>query len=150
MPIKINVVDIKEGAILHGVNCQGHMGAGIAKVLRDAYPKIYEPYRIHIQYYGLNSLGDFVEVKVTETLSIVHLFTQKTYGREIGKRYVSYDALERSLRNYLDSQVKELPSKIWIPDGIGSGLANGNKVVIHSIINTTFESRNLPFTFFDK
>lgn len=32
-------------AIGHGVNCQGAMGAGIAKVFREKYPDMYEVYK---------------------------------------------------------------------------------------------------------
>jgi O-acetyl-ADP-ribose deacetylase (regulator of RNase III) len=29
----------------HGCNCQGSMGAGIARTFRQHYPKMYEQYR---------------------------------------------------------------------------------------------------------
>jgi O-acetyl-ADP-ribose deacetylase (regulator of RNase III) len=32
-------------AIAHGCNCQGSMGAGIAKAIRARYPAMYEEYR---------------------------------------------------------------------------------------------------------
>ena len=32
-------------AIGHGVNCQGVMGAGVAKIFRDKYPKNYQAYK---------------------------------------------------------------------------------------------------------
>lgn len=32
-------------AFAHGCNCQGSMGAGIAKTFRARYPEMYEEYR---------------------------------------------------------------------------------------------------------
>src|SRR5262249_34840272 len=32
-------------AFAHGCNCQGSMGAGIAKTFRSRYPEMYEEYR---------------------------------------------------------------------------------------------------------
>ena len=32
-------------AFAHGCNCQGSMGAGVAKTFRARYPEMYEEYR---------------------------------------------------------------------------------------------------------
>ena len=36
---------VTEGAIGHGVNCRGAMGAGVAKIVRKKYPEMYSAYR---------------------------------------------------------------------------------------------------------
>src|SRR3982750_606755 len=50
MPIKFVSGDLFENglhaqAFAHGCNCQGSMGAGVAKTFRARYPEMYEEYR---------------------------------------------------------------------------------------------------------
>lgn len=50
MPIRFVSGDLFENehdarAFSHGCNCQGSMGAGIAKTFRARYPAMYEAYR---------------------------------------------------------------------------------------------------------
>lgn len=39
-----NVFDSDAKIICHQVNCQGVMGSGVAKEVRERYPKVYEQY----------------------------------------------------------------------------------------------------------
>src|SRR5262245_30745605 len=48
----------KAQALAHGCNCQGSMGAGIAKGFRDRYPAMYEEYRRCKAEYRRFNLGD--------------------------------------------------------------------------------------------
>lgn len=43
--IKGDLFTSTTGAIGHGVNCKGAMGAGIARLFRQKFPKMYEEYR---------------------------------------------------------------------------------------------------------
>ena len=43
--VKGNILDSDADAILHQVNCQGVMGAGLAKQIRGRYPNVYEKYK---------------------------------------------------------------------------------------------------------
>lgn len=40
-----DLMEATEIAIAHGCNCQGLMGAGVARLVRDNYPDAYEAYR---------------------------------------------------------------------------------------------------------
>ena len=40
-----NLLEIEEGIICHQVNCQGVMGAGVAKTIASRYPQVLSAYR---------------------------------------------------------------------------------------------------------
>ena len=90
-----NILDVKEGVIVHGCNCQGVMNSGVAKQLRSEYPDIFLPYAEAIeQSYqtDINPIGGIICVRVTNTLVVVNALTQQYYGRD-GDKYVSYKAM---------------------------------------------------------
>lgn len=39
-----DLMDATETAIAHGCNCQGVMGAGVARLVKDKYPNVYSEY----------------------------------------------------------------------------------------------------------
>ena len=49
--------DVKH--IIHGCNSKGVMGSGVAKVLREKYPRAYQDYNDVYNNYGLE-LGDVI------------------------------------------------------------------------------------------
>ncbi len=112
---------------MHQVNCQRVMGAGLARQIRTKYPQHYIDYLNHEQ-----KLGETVITKVTETLYIGGIFGQKFYGR--GIRYTDYAALEKGLTRaaaFADAQRLVL----YIPYGIGCGLAGGDWKTVSEIID---------------
>ena len=132
--IKGNLLNQKEGIILHQVNCRGVMGAGIAKQIRSLYPQHYIDY--------LNSpqqLGNIVITRVSPTLTIVGLFAQDGYGRY--KQYTDYNALAQCLNKVAQLNVQP----IYAPYKIGCGLGGGD----WNIVKSLFE-KHLPQTIFVK
>jgi len=130
--IKGNLLNQKEGIILHQVNCKRVMGAGIAKQIRLLYPQHYIDY--------LNSpqqLGDIVVTHVSPTLTIVGLFAQDGYGRY--KQYTDYNALAQCLIKVAQLNVQP----IYAPYKIGCGLGGGD----WNIVKSLFE-KHLPQTIF--
>ena len=88
-----NLFSVKSGVIAHGCNCQGVMGSGVAKQVKELYPKAYEKY-IEFCYASEEKLGKAQLVQVQPGLYIANLFTQDFYGTD--KRYVDYDAVRSS------------------------------------------------------
>lgn len=43
--VKGDILQASEDIIGHQVNCQGVMGAGLAKQIRNKYPHVYDEYR---------------------------------------------------------------------------------------------------------
>ena len=125
--------------ICHQVNCQGRMGSGIAKQIREKWPEVYEVYSDHCN--GWFSPGDerrqllgsidMVHRHDDHTMYIINMYSQQYYGYD-GTRYTSYDAFSDAL-NEIKNQVPR-GSSIGFPHGIGCGLGGGNWQVISALI----------------
>jgi len=133
-----DITSISRGIIVHGVNCQGVMGAGVAQALRDKFPMIFDPYRNEtLNHLGKPAelLGRCIVVEVAPELYVVHAYVQENYGRD-GRKYVSYDAIDKCFERFMQWRIgKGLEYlNIYFP-AIGSGLGGGNWDVIKTIIN---------------
>jgi len=126
--------------IIHGCNSHGVMGSGVAKAIRDKYPQAYQDYNDVYNNYGLE-LGNII-VSVQNDGKVIHnAITQKDYGRDSSRVYVSYWAIAEAFRKINQWGVGE----IAMPK-IGSGLANGDWNVISAIIeNTLIDTRPIVY-----
>lgn len=117
--------------LIHGCNSKGVMGSGVAKVLREKYPRAYQDYNDSYNSYGLE-LGTII-VSVQDDGKVIHnAITQQDYGRRDDRVYVSYWAIAEVFRKINQWGIKE----IAMPK-IGAGLANGDWNVISAIIENT-------------
>lgn len=87
-----NVLDAP-GIIIHGVNCMGTMGAGVALQVRQRWPEAYEEYQAHCRRQPLMSdlLGTILHSLLPDGRILIHAFTQQRYGRTAS---ASYDAID--------------------------------------------------------
>lgn len=123
--------------ICHQVNCQGVMGSGIAKQIREKWPEVYEEYKIFCEDNGSDKyrplLGSILRSSSSDSRPrIINLFSQDNYGYD-GARYTSYDAFATCLvriRNLVP-----LDCSIGFPKGIGCGLGGGDWKVIEILID---------------
>ena len=100
--IKSSIFDAGAQIIAHQVNCQGVMGSGVAKQIRDRYPKVYSSYKHFCDLYkdNRNSLlgkcqivvDDYDDFDLWPRHCVANLFGQYNFGRD-GKRYTDYAAL---------------------------------------------------------
>lgn len=94
----MDITTAKDGLIVHGTNCQGVMGAGVASAIRRTFPEAYEQYMILCGKMRPDELlGWFQPVQVDDGLVVANCFTQLKYGREEGRVYASKDALVQAL-----------------------------------------------------
>lgn len=135
---KGNLLNSNCGIICQQVNCQGVMGAGIAKAIRDRWSKVYIEY-INACKNELNKLGNINCVSISEEgknpFYIINMFAQERYGRD-GKCYTNYDSFRACCK-----KIKCLPFSnltIGFPDHIGCGLAGGDWTVIKEILEEEF------------
>ena len=146
--VKGNILDSNADAILHQVNCQGVMGAGLAKQIKERYPNVYKKYKNACvndknerQAHGFthSSLVGKIQVVHKEDYLIgdpnadpqviVNVFAQEFFGRD--KRYTDYDALQSCLHKVN----KRFAGKtVAIPYLMGCGLAGGSWDTVLSII----------------
>lgn len=146
--VKGNLLDAKLDYYCHQVNCQGRIGSGIAKVIKEKWPIVYDEYVKKYQERedeisrtcssfeytpstGETLLGEIQLVRVDVDKTVVNMFAQEHYGYD-GKRYTSYDGFWSCL-----GQIREkvpVGSKIGFPDHIGCGLGGANWEVIKTMI----------------
>ena len=141
-----NLLDAPVDYICHQVNCQGRMGSGIAKQIKERWPVVYEKYtaaykqredEVFRGHYGntLNVsetlLGHVQNIPVSDNLTVINMFSQQYYGYD-GKKYTSYDAFWDCLQGIVLTVPKG--SRIGFPAKIGCGLGGANWEVIFKMI----------------
>ena len=134
-----DITTAESGIIIHQVNCQGVMGSGVARAIRDKFPIVWEKYKERCDDNtdaGIPTaalLGYAQLVQVSDKLWVCNLFSQNHYGRD-GRRYTSYDAIDAGLA-HLGHQVSQLKMTGDIHHPLlGAGLGGGNWDVIRTII----------------
>ncbi len=80
--------------IMHGVNCQGAMGSGVAKALYEKWCYVREEY-VELPIEEMR-LGNVQLVHVDNDLWVANCFTQEFYGSD-GKRYADVEAINKCL-----------------------------------------------------
>jgi O-acetyl-ADP-ribose deacetylase (regulator of RNase III) len=133
MPIKFVSGDLFNNlygveAYAHGCNCQGSMGAGIAKDFRERYPQMYEQYRLMCKAEPRQfNLGDAWLWKENDKPAVFNLGTQERYWRAMA----SYPAIEQAFISMKEIADKEGIRSIAIPRiGVGFGGLDWDKVRI--------------------
>lgn len=97
-----NIFDGDTAVIAHQVNCQGVMGSGVAKQVRERFPEVYEDYKSLCETVPARELLGLAQgVATKDRLSgnhktIINLFAQEEFGYD-GKCYTDYIALSGSL-----------------------------------------------------
>ena len=134
--VKGNLLESDCDYICHQVNCQGVMGSGIARQIREKWPEVYWSYRDAYEQYRLGDvhrlLGSVDIAMVTcSTQTVLNMFAQDTFGYD-GERYTSYDAFARCLEEIAKIVPKD--KTIGFPKNIGCGLGGGNWKVISALI----------------
>lgn len=123
--IKKDITSIASGIIVHGVNCQGKMGAGVALAIKNKWPIVYYNYKDICKKYHNNKnelLGQLQPNKINDNLIVYNLFSQLNYGRDVGRRYADIDCIYNGLetiRNLHKESIIHMPQ-------IGCGLGGLN------------------------
>ena len=120
--VKKDITTVTVGIIAHGVNCQGKMGSGVAKAIRDKWSVVYE-------YYARNPIGkqmlgvcQIVPIHNSGTLFVANCYTQVFYG--FGGRFAKPEAIKTALiHTYYKANDYKIP--VYMPK-IGAGLGGLN------------------------
>lgn len=136
--------------IAHQVNCQGVMGGGVAKQIKQKYPTVYEIYKARCCESHEKLLGGYVAVwSQDRSQLIVNVFGQNNFGRD--KVYTDYKALENGLSNFIKDYrnsfniMPEVQIPIAIPYKIGCGLAGGDWNLVSTILEKLEIEYNIIF-----
>lgn len=122
--------------IAHGCNCFNTMGAGIAKSIKEQFPKAYEA-DCKTMSGDIDKLGNYTAARFyndqKRVFGILNCYTQYHYGRNHidGKdKPIDYEALTLCMRK-INHQYHG--KRIGLPL-IGAGLAGGDWTIIEKII----------------
>lgn len=122
-------------AFAYGCNCQGSMGAGIAKGFKERYHEMYKEYRRRCRANPRQfNLGDSFLWKEKDNFWVFNLGTQERYWRA----RASYEAIEAALEKMKRQANDEGIRSIAMPQiGTGYGGLSWNKV--RTIIERVFD-----------
>lgn len=135
--IKINgnLFDGEWDGMAHGCNLYAKMGAGIARQVKNIYPEAYEA-----DQNATARLGSFSYCTAKDGADIFNLYTQEGIGNSGGvlHRNARYDAINDSLfrmcKHIMD--IKGHGKYVLALPEIGCGLAGGEKVIVHAIMES--------------
>jgi O-acetyl-ADP-ribose deacetylase (regulator of RNase III) len=132
-----NLMAANENIIGHQTNCRGVMGSGVAKQIREIYPKAFKEYMEFCRATP-NLLGNCQLVKVAHDKYVANLFGQSDYGRNKNIVYTNYPALIESL-TALKKFAQANNLSVALPYNIGCGFANGDwDGVVYPILEDIF------------
>lgn len=140
--IKCDIFESGVDIICHQVNCQGVMGSGIAKQVREKYPWVYAHYKeVCNDFLPHILLGAYQCVYINERQAICNCFGQEDYGTNPYICYTSYEGLKESL-SHLREKLGNESKTIAIPYLMGCARGGGDWDKVYKIIEETFSNYN--------
>lgn len=143
--IEGDVFESKDDILIHGCNVFCKMGAGVARIVRRAYPLAFaedlktgkgDPYKLGRYTYSTQKHYCYPE----QDIIVINAYTQRGYSWTTYKDpVVDYDAI----RTVMTSIKKDFPRKSISMPRIGAGLAGGDWKIISDIINSVFKRRKV-------
>ncbi len=126
--------------IVHQVNCQGVMGSGVARQVREKYPLVFDAYQ-RLCRNTLNPLGRTLFVTTPDGTVIANLFAQEKFGYD-GKCYTDYCALRKCLA---EVRAKCYDKVIAIPYMMACHRGGGDWDKVSRMIEEELEDCNVTF-----
>ena len=136
-----NLLDATENVLIHQVNCQGVMGSGVAKAIRDRWPIVYKEYR------DLSCpeemLGRVQFVEIGQGKWVANLFSQFDYIRNYKTastvaQNTNYGAMELGF-SYIAKLCKKVGYSVAMPYGIGCARGGGDWAIVLDMIERCFQ-----------
>jgi O-acetyl-ADP-ribose deacetylase (regulator of RNase III) len=121
-------------AIAHGCNCEGSMGAGVAKGVKERYPQLFEEYRRRCKAVPREfNLGDAFLWKTNDQPWVFNLATQERFWHA----RASYEAIDLALSNMRLQADEERIQAIGLPR-IGAGYGGLSWKKVRAIVERVF------------
>lgn len=131
--------------ICHQVNCQGKMNSGVAKAIREKWPRVYEEYyETYKQFHSQNQspLKMTLMSDISKTQKVANMFAQEFYGYN-GQRYTDYEAFYQCLCAILHCSGPQ--DTIAFPYKIGCVRGGANWKIIKTMIEEVLAERDVTF-----
>ena len=139
--IKCDIFESGADVICHQVNCQGVMGSGLAKQVRERYPNVYKKYKElcdRVKDEGRSPLGCWQAIRIDEAhipyKYIINIFAQENYGYD-GKCYTDYKILKGIFE---EIKLATHNQTIAIPYLMGCHRGGGDWNVVYKMIEEVF------------
>lgn len=147
-----NLLDAKEDIIVHQVNCQGVMGGGVAKQIKEKWPVVFEHYKRVINTVKRKNMPlerllgniswDIVACAWSEGVHnkwVASIYAQVDYNRRGEKRLqTDYEALRKALTVIAD-EADWSDQSVAMPYLIGCGRGGGDwEGVVYPMICEVF------------
>lgn len=136
--VKGDLIAADESAIAHGCNCEGKMGAGIAKLIREAYQGAYPPYKtacdIGSFYPGVaQPTRSWNHGKSSTVTTVYNLATQDKPGP-----YARYEWVYAAFQNMFRHMKYAGIDRVAIPR-IGAGIGGLEWERVEAVINAAVD-----------
>jgi O-acetyl-ADP-ribose deacetylase (regulator of RNase III) len=144
-----NLLDAQTDVIAHQVNCQGVMGSGVAKQIREKWANVYTAYRAEYDLFtDLNKpfLGNCQLVQINDNQYVANLFGQNYYGKD-GKRYTSYDAIYEALTSLRQQMTNDNLKSLAIPFHMSCDRGGADWKVLIAMLCSVFEETDISIEF---
>lgn len=138
-----SILGLTRGYLAHQVNCLGIMGGGIAKNIRELFPKVYDEYRVLCKAHLSNReklLGHCQIVNVSKDLYVVNLFGQ--FNINDANCDTDYVAVQQALESFKQKR-KRMDISVYFPYKIGCGLAGGDWKIYSELLERYFPDENI-------
>ena len=147
--VKGNLLEATEPLIAHGCNAQGVMGSGVAKYVREKWPKAYEDYHDWCERHSVGReelLGKNRYFSINKNQTLVNAITQVNYGQGKQARYIA--VIECLVTAAVDYERLDPNLEIAIPL-IGCGLGGLKWEVLKELLEEVEEKYNFGFVVYE-
>jgi hypothetical protein len=135
--INKNILTVDKGVICHQVNCKGVMGKGIAKDIRDKWPKVYGAYYRYCKRaeHDFTLLSHCLRVEINDSLIVANIFSQYDYNKKAPfTKHTEYGALDNALAELRGfTFISQMP--VYFPHRYGCINGGGDWEVVKKIID---------------
>lgn len=143
-----SLLDATENVLIHQVNCQGVMGSGVAKAIRDRWPVVYKEYSDLVCPHEMLGRVQFVEIGKDKW--VANLFSQFDYVRNYKAnatvaQNTNYAAMELGFV-YIAKLCKKARFSVAMPYGIGCARGGGDWTIVLGLIEKCFV--DIPVTLY--
>ena len=130
-----NVLTSKAPVIVHQVNCMSVMGRGLAKQIRDMYPKVYTDFLDKCNEFSKNRkalMGDVLYTEIESGKYVASVFGQYDYG--LYSQRTDLNALKMGLTNVRFFAEKH-NNFVALPYGLGCERGGADWDTVSKMIN---------------
>lgn len=108
-----DITEVTKGIVVHGVNCQGVMGSGVALAIRKKWPVVFDCYERNTRAFtgaeAHKMLGSAHIIRLDKELWVANCYTQLNFGKDKA-RYADPAAIRQSLAfAFSTASIEQLP-----------------------------------------